>query len=381
MALVSDAKILNFLGITANSISISSYNDMLYFKYDAGSSTAVELTDGSYTPDELATHLKARLDTVFTITSTVSYSSTTRKFTITVSAGHTIQYINSGSDAGLTLGFTTNSSAALSITSDSEILQDPSTEALLIRDAVEDMLEKECRRSFISTTYTLEKYNGSGTPYLYLKNYPITNVAQLSIETQDAIWVWNTSDDTLATVSVTSTAVVLNKDGTSDTLLFADYTTLSTMVTAIAAAGNGWQAQISASEFNTYKTTQLVKRYGASAVNDNYVYLQIPNDPQSTFEVYENEGMIVLAGNFPAGANNVFITYTTGYDTIPSDLEYAIKIWTKSLYTKYQQEAWGLDSFKIGDVSYTYNKQFSQYVTSYPAEIRGTIAKYKKRKV
>src|SRR5574343_402811 len=382
MSLVSDSDILKFLGLLQDVISINAGNDTIYMKYDAGSSTALTLTQSTYTITDLCTHLKSKIDTAFTISSTVSYSSTTRMITIAVSAGHTIQYINSGSDAGLTLGFTTNSIAALSITSDSEIIIDPSTEALFLRDAIESYIQKECRRTFESTTYTLERYDGTGNQYLYIKNYPITNVAQLSIGTQDGIWVWNTSADTLATVSVTSTAVVLNKDGTSVTLLFADYATLALMATAISSAGDGWQAQVISSTFNSYKSTQLIKRFGASAINYNYVYLQIPYTPLYNFEVYENEGKIYYSGGFPSGKNNVFITYTAGYSTVPDDLQYFIKMIVNHHYNIIQNSSMGLSSYRIGDIQYTFDKgNNSSDNFAIPKEVSPILAKYKKRLV
>lgn len=382
MSLVSNADILKFLGISQDVIKIEANNDTIYFKYDAGASTAVSLTDGTYSISELCTHLKTQIDSTFTITSTVTYSSTTRKVTITVAAGHTIQYINTNSDAGLTLGFTEDSSAALSITSDSEIIVDPSTEVLTLRDAIETYIQKECRRTFASTTHTLERYDGTDSQYLYLRNYPITNVSQLSIGTQDGIYVWNTSTETLATVSVTSTGVVLNKDGTSNTLLFSNFTTLSSMASGISSSGSGWQAQVSSTEFSSYKSTQLIKRFGASAINSNYIYLQIPSDPLYDFEVYENEGKIYYGPGFYFGSNNVFITYTAGYSTIPSDIQYLVKMTVKYNYNLSQNNSMGLSSYKIGDISYTFDKgSNSSDNFSVPKEVSPIMTKYKKRLV
>lgn len=382
MSLVSNADILKFLGISQDSITVNSSNDTIYFKYDAGVSTAVSLTDGTYSISEIISDLKTQIDTTFTVTSTVTYSSSTRKVTIAVSAGHTIQYINTNSDAGLTLGFTEDSLAALSITSDSEIIIDPSTEVLTLRDSIEAYIQKECRRTFTSTTHTLERYDGTGNRFLYTKNYPITNITQLSIGTQDGIWLWNTSANTLATVSVTPTAVILNKDDTTDTLLFADYATLALMTAAISAAGDGWQAQTASSTFDSYKSTQLIKRYGASAINTNYVYLKIPNDPLYNFEVYENEGKIYYSGGFSSGNNNVFLTYTAGYSTIPDDLQYLIKMTVKHNYNIMNSNSMGLSRYRIGDIEFVFDKgSGSSDNFSVPKEVAPILAKYKKRLV
>jgi len=92
-------------------------NKDIYFKYDAGSSTKITLIIGNYTTAGLITHLEALLDTAFTITSTITYSS--NKFSIAVETGHTIQYIDTSST--LEIGFTRDSAVAVSITSDTSV--------------------------------------------------------------------------------------------------------------------------------------------------------------------------------------------------------------------------------------------------------------------
>ena len=96
---------------------ITSSNKEIYFKYDAGASTKLTLTTGNYTSAELVAHLKSLIDAAFSESCTVAYSS--NLFTITVSATHTIQYIDSGST--LEIGFTADSEALLAITSDSNV--------------------------------------------------------------------------------------------------------------------------------------------------------------------------------------------------------------------------------------------------------------------
>jgi len=96
---------------------ITTSNREIYFKYDAGAATKLTLTVGNYTTAELLTHLKTLLDTAFTITSAVTYVS--NKFSIKVEAGHTIQYIDSGTT--LEIGFTADSLNAFSITADTAV--------------------------------------------------------------------------------------------------------------------------------------------------------------------------------------------------------------------------------------------------------------------
>ena len=96
---------------------ITSSNSKIYFKYDGYDATELTLTTGNYTTTQLIAHITDVLDTGFTISSTVTYSS--NKFTIEVEEEHTIQYINENSTAEL--GFTEDSEDAQSITSDTSI--------------------------------------------------------------------------------------------------------------------------------------------------------------------------------------------------------------------------------------------------------------------
>ena len=103
--------------------SITSSNDILNLASDLGGSVAIDIPDGIYSGYGLADALAAAMNsnTVLTgkgkIKFTVAWSIRDQLFTINASAGHTIAYQNSGSDAGLTFGFNASITAARSITS------------------------------------------------------------------------------------------------------------------------------------------------------------------------------------------------------------------------------------------------------------------------
>lgn len=377
MSIVSNQEILDFLGIT-DSFIISSFNNEIYFKYNAGSATKLTLIAGAYTSTELSSHLKLKIDTAFSIVSTVSYSSTTRKFTITVPT-NTIQYINSGSTAGLLFGFTEDSSVAISIASDSQTSSsDAYNQALDQRDFIEAQIQKECRRNFESQTYVLERYSGTGSRKLFLRNYPITSIQRVAIGTLDMIRITNTNTGTIASVSVNSTGIVLNRDGSVDsTLLFADNLTLSAMVTAINAVGNGWTAELLNSLYSNYKSDSLIKKFGLSTIDTNYVYLQIPYDAEYDFEVDDQKGIIYHnISFFQRGFNNIFVTYTAGYSSadMPNDLKMAIKILTKLYYEKNTNNTYGLQEYKVGDIAYRWLKDSA----TFPMEVQNIISKYRR---
>jgi len=232
---------------------------------------------------------------------TATYSSTGKKFTITAATtGETIAYTNTGSDAGLTFGFNQDHSAAYSITSDLAA-GDPSAILESIRDSVEDWVEAHCHKIFESASYA-KYYDGNGGQYLQLDDYPITALTRVAVDRRSAIRVKNTADYTTASISVTSTELSLIKDGgTPDTITFTDEETMGEVVAAINLLGSGWSAVIESSDYTSFKSTELVEMFGKSAIEDNWVYLDMPNRAIDDFEVFPNRGEIYRYVGWPKG--------------------------------------------------------------------------------
>lgn len=104
---------------------IASTNDVLVLTSDQGGPVSIDVDDGVYTGDALATELQTKMNADGTLTGgaitfAVSWDSSTEKFTIDAGEGHEIALTYSGSDGASTFGFTANASAAQTITSDSE---------------------------------------------------------------------------------------------------------------------------------------------------------------------------------------------------------------------------------------------------------------------
>lgn len=105
---------------------ITGINNTIKFISDQSSPSTVTitLTGATYSPNGMATHLATQMNANATLTGTgtitfaVAFSYSTRKFTIDATAGHTIDYVDSGSTAGDILGFTADTVAAQTITSD-----------------------------------------------------------------------------------------------------------------------------------------------------------------------------------------------------------------------------------------------------------------------
>ena len=219
-----------------------------------------------------------------------------------------------------------------------------------IQDGVEKFIKNYCKNDFEQTNYT-EYYSGKGTAYLHLKHYPIINILRLSLGRRTAIRVKNTDAYTSATVSVNSTGLIMTKNGTSDsTILFATYTTMTDIVSAINALGNGWSATIQASTFGNYQSSELIEFYGKSAINSTWVYLDIPEESMNEFEVTPSSGQIYYYGGWPNGQRNIYVKYTAGYATIPEDLKLGVSIFVKHIFQKKDEGNFGVKEYSLGDI-------------------------------
>ena len=219
-----------------------------------------------------------------------------------------------------------------------------------IHNSVEKWIDSYCNKTLLTGTYA-EYYDGNGNLFLQLDHYPITGLTRVAVGRRSAIRVQNTDDYTTATISVTSTGVILTKNGTSDsTVTFAANVTMSAVVTAINAVGSGWSAVIYNSDFNSYKSTELVQMFGKSAFKDNWVYLDMPEEACDNFEVYANRGEIYRYGGWGEGHNSIYVEYTGGYVTTPLDLELAINMLVKYIYQKREEATFGVANYSVGDI-------------------------------
>jgi len=364
---------LEWLDVERQYFIINAQNNVLKLKYDSGSTTSVTLTDGTYEGSTLASHIQTVMNSTLTMSGTVAFSSTTYMFTLSAGAGHTLTYTHSGSDAGLLIGFTADKSAALTLTSD-VACGDPTGIVQTIITHCEKWFQSKCNRTFESTTYTNEKYSGDGGIYLFLKQYPVTAVTRASIGTRSVIRINNTSSYTTASVSVSSSSVSLELNGSASEVDFTTYTTIGDVVTQINTLGNGWYAEVTSSTYNSFASTQLITVYGFTCIESSWVNLSIPERGLGAFEVHEDGGMIELTGGFPKGSHNIYVTYTAGYSsaTMPEDIKMAIKILVKYIYQRRIEESFGLQSYSLGGVSQTLEQ------TELPKQVFDIINYYRK---
>lgn len=373
MAILTLAEVLEFCGVDADYFKITAGNDVLYLAYDTGSSTAVDIPDATYSGAALATAAQTAMNSALTMSGTVTYSSTTRKFSFGAGANHTLTYTHTGSDAAYTFGFNQAHAAALTITSD-DAAGDPTAVLDDLRAAAESYIKKECRREFESTAYSLYRQNGNGRQTLYVMEYPITAFYRLSIGERGAIYVYNTSTYTTASVSVTSTGIVLVKNGTADaTVLFATYTTITLVVAAINAIGSGWVATVADSTLASHAATELLEVFGQNCIDSKTVTLYIPDDAVSDFILDPDRGMLHREAGFPAGTQNIIMDYTAGFTTMPDDIKSACLILTKTLYQRWREESFGAESYSIDGMAVRQN--------DLPDFVKTVIGRYRRRLV
>lgn len=383
MTIVSDDSILSFMGVSAGYFSVSSANNAVIFTSSKGGPVTLTLTSGTYTGAGLATELQTRMNASNTLkglvdplTFTVAYSTTTRLFTLTSSAGGTIAYTHSGSSAGMTLGFNADHVAALSITGDLSA-GDPTAIVLELRDAVEKYVQRFCGRTFESTAHSLEEYDGRGYEIINLRNYPIISLDRVALGRLDIISVKNSGMyEHTASVSVTSTGLRLVYDGVANTTVtWVANTTLSAVVAAVNALGSGWTAQMSVTGYDSRRSSDLISCFGRSCSEGRWVYLQIPQEAEWDVEVYADWGQIRRIGGFPRGSRNVLVDYTAGYAAadMPEDLALAVKVLTKHFWLRRDEENWGASSYSAGELSVTFEKE------PIPKEVKDVLDRYRRR--
>lgn len=240
-------------------------------------------------------------------------------------------------------------------------------------DAVNAWIENYCKRTFDSTAHT-EYHSGKGSAVLHLDHYPVTEVTRLAINRIAAVYVTNTNAATTSSVTVNATGVVLTYNGTASSLLFADYATLTLLVAAInALSSSGWSAELAATEYGSYLSTELCAAYGRSCINSRDVDLEIPDEAEWDYQLDPDSGIITLASAFPAGTRNVRVDYTAGYAEadMPEDLRLAAKIVCKDWYEKRSESAYGLGTYSVGGMS-------KQILADIPREARRILDAYRR---
>ncbi len=388
MAIVTLAETLAFLDVDNQYFQITGGNDILVMTSDEGGPQSIDVADGTYDGDGLATALASAMNADVTLTGgvitfVVTYSATTYKFTIDATVGKTIAYTNAGSDAAFTFGFNSDQAASQTITSDFAS-GDPTTIVQSLLTETEKYVSNYCRRTFESTSYSKERYNGKGHKIINLIQYPVTIVDRVVVGSVDALTIKNTNSGTYATVSVNDDGLRLMLDGTADTsITFAVSTTMTTLIAAVNALGNGWSASITQSSYGSFLSSELITRSAASCINSNIVYLGMPDIAASSVEADLDLGQISLSLGFSKGWQNVFVDYTAGYSDalMPDDLKLAVKIIVQAFYERRGDATWGLEMTNVGASGTSGMRNIFDKAYRIPKESKDILERYKRHLV
>lgn len=207
--------------------------------------------------------------------------------------------------------------------------------------ACSGVVENYCRRRFGKQTFT-ELLHGTGTPYLFVSNPPITTVTAVRGGMLPACFVqFNdpTNQYQAATVSVTASAVVLVTliNGTTSThsFSFASYPTFGDLAPAINGVGGGWVCTLS-NQFAQWLVSDLVvtnpggleapgivNTPGTWSTRNASVPLSVYWASLPFYRVNNSEGEIFAPGGFVPGYQNYRVDYVGGFDPIPAEIQYA----------------------------------------------------------
>lgn len=241
-----------------------------------------------------------------------------------------------------------------------------------------DLINRYCNRTLKTTAYTLERYNGEGRK-LFLENYPVTAITQICDGTIDAIRVRYTSTtayNAYVEIDQGSEEIKLIHDGTTDATIdisSGNDELLSQVVTAINAV-SGWEASISNTDYNSYPSSQLYTKFNRFALNQ-FIYLGIPDEPIDGFEVDYDNGTVDLPSEFSEGFQNIYVSYTAGYVTIPASLEQICIELVKFKYNLAKKDL-TLKSETIGKV---YKYELGDLSKALPDHLLAELDLFKKR--
>lgn len=241
---------------------------------------------------------------------------------------------------------------------------------LALQSGVEQQIKTYCRRDFEEATY-IEVYSGNGDVRLFLNQFPITSVIRVSTDTWSPAYIYNSNVYTTAIVSVFSDKVTLQyNNGTTTTLLFSTYSTLTLLIDKVNTLGSGWVGILSSSEYGGIITTELIPRYGIDAINIQNAELLLPSSRLSDVQIDTRIGCLFKPDKFPLGDLNLYVTYRAGYLTIPADIKYAVKMWIKDIYARHQGDEIGLSSYRIESLSKTFEE--------IPETVKNILTRYRK---
>lgn len=381
MGLITLADALSWCDEVETYFTITAANDELIFTSDQGGPVTLDIADGTYEGSDLATALQTAMNADNTLTGTgtitfaVSYSSTTKKFTIDAGSGHAIAYTHLESDGGLTFGFNADHSAAQTITSNI-----PAGDLAGRVQEILDLAEGWAKLSFLMSNieaddYT-EYYNG-GKESIFLSQVPVITLKRVTVGTRNGISLTNSNTDmAYAYVKIDDDYLHLTivggaNAGTSQ-IDFSDssYDDLGEIVTGINALGAGWTAALSDSDFTDYPYTELIQTEGRQMYEGLTYYLEIPEAYEPGFVLDPDAGELRVFICWPAGTRNVRVEWRGGYETVPAQIQTGMGMLVKAIFQRDQEDASNVASWSTQGIAKVYE--------SLPPDVRRAFESYRR---
>jgi hypothetical protein len=382
MSLITLADALAWCDEVETYFTITAANDELIFTSDQGGPVTLDITDGTYEGSDLATALQTAMNADNTLTGTgtiafvVSYSSTTKKFTIDAGSGHTIAYTHLSSDGGLTFGFNEDAAAAQTITSDI-----PAGDMATRVGQIQDLVEGWAKRSHLMTNIEADdyvEYHSGGKESIFVKHVPIITLKRVTTWVRNGISLTNSNSDmAYATIKIDDDYLYLTIVGGTNagasTIDFSDtdYDTLGEIVDGINALGTGWTAALADSDFSDFPYTELIQIQGQQIYDGDTYYLEIPDASKPGYTLDPDVGELRAYVCWPDGSRNVRVEYRGGYETVPAQIQTAIGMMVKAVYQRDQEDASGISSWSTAGIAKVY--------ADLPPDVRRGLDSYARR--
>ena len=229
-------------------------------------------------------------------------------------------------------------------------------------NAASGLIERVCNRQFTAATH--REWHKLRGRTVVVKNPPILRVDRIARWFSDAISCQYTGDSVAATVSIATTGVRLMSlaaDGTetAETLTFALYPTLSTMVTAIAAVTDWTATKVASGDGESRDLAPMAGR--DAKTSPMFLHWPEPSADEAVTSIDYNPGIIMfqyIRGSAKEFYRRVFVRYYGGYEDIQTaednnlaDLRVVAVDVAKTILQRAALNTGGATSESLGDYS------------------------------
>lgn len=257
-----------------------------------------------------------------------------------------------------------------------ELTSADQTNAEALITAVGSAIDTYCKRHIESAerTQTVEVKNNN----IFLKAYPLSYVTRILTDRRSVLSLSSTAE--VATWATSSTGLRLTKivsgSTTTSNFAYSTYPTLGELATAVSLVST-WTASAT-SAYSSYPSADLVWGQSGSGT----AALESWFDSNIVYQADDSTGVIsiglpnswLVSGGYVNRTNKARVTWTGGYTTVPSDIQYAcaelvIASWDKS-------KSGSITSENLGDYSYSIG---SEVLSSVPVTVKSILDSYRQR--